>query len=286
MACNPCAVEAVLEFHNWVFGTYLPQRYPLLFTACHDSGVNETRRPRFVKNNITAETIAVVQHDPDVALKSLNANIDTDFVFLLPSSRADDGQPIYHEEAFIATFPNGFSFRDKLSLPLAAIHKPVPGYASKLERSMDRYFAKLAVGTVVTRANWSITTHSRLFAETGNHFYKEDEALEGSQDEAEVAARKLSYQRSVDLLRSEIKLEQCRLRCERQTLHRLPKSGAIVFGIKTYQYTLQDVKATGDGHALADAIDGLGCGNVPDMLYYKRGIVWGDKVADYLRSGA
>ena len=74
------------------------------------------------------------------------------------------------------------------------------------------------------------------------------------------------------------------LRCERQTLHRLPKSNAIVFAFKTYMDTLRDIKLEGLGDELADAVDGLKSGNVPAMEFYKRGPVWGEAVKDYLRS--
>ena len=48
--------------------------------------------------------------------------------------------------------------------------------------------------------------------------------------------------------------------------------------------SLRDVKLEGVGDELADAIDGLKSGNVPAMDIYKRGVVWGEAVKDYLRS--
>ncbi|KAL8727754.1 MAG: hypothetical protein Q9181_005591, partial [Wetmoreana brouardii] len=74
------------------------------------------------------------------------------------------------------------------------------------------------------------------------------------------------------------------LRCERQTLHRLPSSKAIVFAFKTYMDTLRDIKLEGLGDDLADAVDGLKSGNVPGINVYKRGPVWGKAVKEYLRS--
>jgi hypothetical protein len=43
--------------------------------------------------------------------------------------------------------------RKKINLTLANIHTPVPGYAAKLEKSMDRFFATLPVGKIVKRIN-------------------------------------------------------------------------------------------------------------------------------------
>ena len=74
------------------------------------------------------------------------------------------------------------------------------------------------------------------------------------------------------------------LRSERQTLHRLPESKAIVFAFHTYLYPIREIKEEGSGEELATAIDGLKQGSVPGMHFYKRGAVWGKAVKNYLRS--
>jgi Protein of unknown function (DUF3445) len=74
------------------------------------------------------------------------------------------------------------------------------------------------------------------------------------------------------------------VRCERQTLHRLPKSRALVFAFKTYMYPISEIKEEGLGEELAEAIDGLKDGSVPEMHFYKRGVEWGNAVKEYLRS--
>jgi hypothetical protein len=67
-------------------------------------------------------------------------------------------------------------------------------------------------------------------------------------------------------------------------LHRLPKTKALVFSFKTYLYPLRDIKEERLGEDLAQAIDGLKEGSVPEMHFYKRGVVWGEAVKAYLRS--
>jgi hypothetical protein len=74
------------------------------------------------------------------------------------------------------------------------------------------------------------------------------------------------------------------LRCERQTLHRLPNSGAIVFAFHTYLYPIQDIKDEGSGEDFAQAIDGLENGSVREMFTYKNGDKWADAVREFLRS--
>jgi len=113
--------------------------------------------------------------------------------------------------------------------------------------------------------NWSITTLPDLYAAgpDTNHAHEGDDVSE---------------------LAGDIDPEKTFLRCERQTLHRLPKSKGIVFAFKTYLYPLRELKDEGLGEELASAIDGLKEGSVPKMHFYKKGVVWGEAVKRYLRS--
>ena len=153
---------------------------------------------------------------------------------------------------------------------------------------MDRFFARLECGKAVKRANWAITTNSLLFSEGGNHLYDTGTTTEHvGEDYGKEEARKqekLDMQAQIDAQKATVAIENCRLRSERQTLFRLPRSRAVVFSFKTYQYLLEDMKREGYGEDLAKAIEGLSLGNVPEFQYYKRGVVWGDKVVEFLRS--
>jgi hypothetical protein len=286
VACNHVANDAVIELYTWLTAVYLPQRFPAWFDLTQAS---DAKSAKALRNKVTNESLPVYPSSPMKALHALTSHIDTDFLVLLPRHVSSPGNTsnsshIYHLEAFTTCFPSGFHTPSKLSLPLAAIHAPVPGYAVKLERSMDRYFAQLPVGKIVRRANWSVTTTRELFCLSGTHgavgpeipipnlneHASQDLSAEGTEEQAE--------------LDQDVDLENTVLRCERQTLHRLPESKALVFAFKTYQYELQDLKDEGSGEALANAIEGLEKGNVPEMRQYKRGNVWGRKVVEYLRT--
>lgn len=72
----------------------------------------------------------------------------------------------------------------------------------------------------------------------------------------------------------------CRLRVERQVLWKLPESGAAVFMVKTYLYTLDAVKSEGLGEELARGIEGMR----EEVGKYKNRCFWGKEVVEYLRS--
>ncbi|KAL1957912.1 hypothetical protein VTO42DRAFT_5304 [Malbranchea cinnamomea] len=130
---------------------------------------------------------------------------------------------------------------------------------------MDRFFEKLEVGKFVKRANWSITTGAPLFSPFGLLHGSEGENLE-------------------PLKLEDLDVDNTHLRCERQTLYRLPQSGALVFSFHTYRYPIREIKEEGSGEELAVAIDGIANGSLPRMAKYKRMPSWGEAVKAYLRS--
>jgi hypothetical protein len=270
LACNPKAVPAVLELYAWLTNTYLPLRFPTIFTL--------TSPPSHLLNSVTNELLPPVlpptTAGAENALEILARNVDDEFLVLLKSAKPDD-EGKHRLEAFINCFPSGFNTRSKLNMLLSDIHTPVPGYKDKLEKSMDRFFAALPVGKIVKRANWSISTDGELFCLAGNHM-TEAEA-------SSIAAKENEKEEQAEQKEEAIDLSKTFVRCERQTLHRLPKTGAVVFAFKTYMYPLHEIRDEGSGEVLAEAIDGLGLGGVPGMTIYKRQVIWGERVKAYLR---
>lgn len=138
---TPTAKPAIDELYAWLVASYLPTRYPTMFSVVP---------PRGLLNRATSQSLPLQPpQDPARALEILGENLDEDFLVLLPSEDGDG----YVLEGYVACFPAGFNPREKLGLKLRDIHAPVPGYKQKLELSMDRFFDKLDVGRVVKRAN-------------------------------------------------------------------------------------------------------------------------------------
>ncbi|KAJ5543818.1 hypothetical protein N7494_005097 [Penicillium frequentans] len=251
---DPRTRIAVSELYSFIFGTYLPTRYPDIFEVYQST---ETKCEIF-ESHITGQKwpTSLSASTPTIrALEILAQTVDEDFLILLPEPEpaAPSGQPKYILQGYANCYPAGFNTREKLGLRLADIHSPVPGYMEKLERSMDRFFARIEPGRFVKRVSWSITSEAELFAAFGSIH---GPAFPGNVDQRIMKPENL-------------KLDQTLLRCERQTLHRLPKSKAVVFGFHTYTYPVRQIKDEGLGRDLAIAIDGLKKGNSPAMFEYK-----------------
>ena len=136
----------------------------------------------------------------------------------------------YRLEAASLCFPSHWRLHDKLGRSLAAIHAPVPHYAEELERKVDTFFDRLRSDRPVQRRNWSIHNHDELFVpgpfESPGSFAPDADGV-----------------------------GQVWLRSERQTLLRLPRTGAVLFTIKTQHCPIVAVTARPDiAASLADVL--------------------------------
>ncbi|PKY05821.1 hypothetical protein P168DRAFT_326131 [Aspergillus campestris IBT 28561] len=274
---------AIYELYEFVLGVYLPSRYPTMFRLTTTRDSDFKGNVPVLESKVTGKQIPIElpPHSPETsrkALETLGTWVDEDFIILLPektvpSDDADGEDEKYVLHAYTVHFPAGFDLSKKLGRRLAEIHTPVPGYAEKLEKSMDRFFARLEVGKFVQRVNWSVTLDTPLFAAFGMTHGRKDA---GDEERKKVVDEEIKV--------GELDVDTTLLRCERQTLHRLPHTKALVFAVHTYTYPLQMIKDEGLGEEMASAIDGLKEGSAPQIHWYKRGPVWGEAVKEFLRS--
>lgn len=123
-------------------------------------------------------------------------------------------------------FPSHWRLADKIGGSAAAIHAPVPHYASELSTRVDRFLARIPDGRIALRRNWGVHDHDALFAPS--HPTPAPGVTAGSAG------------------------ERLWLRSERQTLRRLPRSGAVLFTIRVQQAPLAVMGARPDlAHAMA-----------------------------------
>jgi hypothetical protein len=137
--------------------------------------------------------------------------------------------------AAVLCFPSRWRLNEKLGKPLTSVHGPVPHYAERLAAPVDRFMARVKVGHIASRLNWSVLDDPALYQPTGKW--------------REATNARITPENAGDSLY---------LRVERQTLRRLPQSGAILFGIRVHSYQLARA-ITRPEHAarLADAVRAL-----------------------------
>ncbi|KAE8136769.1 hypothetical protein BDV38DRAFT_283707 [Aspergillus pseudotamarii] len=241
---------AIEELYEEIMIKYLPQRFPTMFKI----------RGNLVDNLATGSSypFTTAGLTPADMLRYLSANVEEDFYFMCPDP---DGQ--FRLRGYIACFPGGFLSPARVGESVREIHQPVPGYDKKLGASVDRYFSRMEPGQFIGRMNWSLQVDGAdLFRTDGNNFYPETDQL--------VTDEKYNPP-----------LTECYLRVEHQTLTALPKSRAIIFTVRSYMTRLDEVRAKGEGNALADAIESMPQG----LGEYKMRQYWGGKVLPWLRGG-
>jgi hypothetical protein len=136
---------------------------------------------------------------------------------LILSGEVGSGMPLVAGQL---CFPNAWCLDDKMGKSFLGIHDNVPLFMEYLGRSSSLLLERLKLGRPVWRVNWSIKATSRL-----NH----------------IPRFSFEEQQAYQYFTSENIGERCFLRVERQTLSRLPRTGAVLFTIHTYQAPMAEV---------------------------------------------
>lgn len=113
----------------------------------------------------------------------------------------------WHFDGGAVCFPSVWRMRDRIGQPTLALHERVPHYDTLTDR-VDRFFDRLQPGRVVWRRNWSFKPYPHLHVAT-------------SKTELPAGGHRVAGDGAPYWLRT-----------ERQTLRKLPLSGAIVFVIR------------------------------------------------------
>jgi len=154
-------------------------------------------------------------------------------------------------------FPSRWRLLGKIGKPLEAVHGPVPLYKDRLERPVNRFMQHLKPNHIVSRLNWSLLDDPALFQPGGK--WRTDSSTDIT---AENAASRIV------------------LRVERQTLRRLPMSGAVLFGIRVHVYPLERVIDRPErAGALAEAVQAL----PTEVQHYKSLLPFKEALLAWLR---
>ncbi|MGR3452653.1 heme-dependent oxidative N-demethylase family protein [Pseudooceanicola sp.] len=142
-------------------------------------------------------TVALDRDDP---LGTLGLLVQEDLCLLEKPEGAEE----HVLTGAVLCFPSAWTLSQKIGRPLMRIHKPVEEYDEGIGRRVQRLFDGVQVGRPLWRFNWLPTDDTSLFRP------------------------KLEF---ADKIR---KPGMEYLRSERQTILRLPRTRAVVFGIHTY----------------------------------------------------
>jgi hypothetical protein len=243
----PEAYPAALELLEALVD-YLPHRYPSLFQ----------RTAVGVDNLWSGESFNIVRRplieDPIVMCARL---VQDDLALMIEKP---DGQ--YYLLSGAVLLAGFWRLEDKFGMPLSEIHTSgdVPQFREKLEGGMRKFFTRLGCEELYAR---------------NNYFLQVDDSLPwswsiGAEDSPEVAWQTAEKNKAI---------EHHWFRSERQTLRRLPKTGAVCFTVRTYFHPVTDI-AQEDyvPGRLASAVRSWG----PDVSHYKGKDRYGDVLLEYL----
>lgn len=185
--------------------------------------------------------VALVDEPPVLTVGRL---VQEDFCIL------EKGEDEYVLTSAILCFPSRWSLAEKIGHPLTTIHGPVPEYTDDLAKRVNRVFEGVKVDLPLWRANWTIHDHAELHQPSGD-WRKE----EGG--------------------------DTLYMRVERQTFVRLPKSQAVVFGIRTFIDPLDQLTR----EQVLPLLDFVSA-HTPDEIDYRGGDALHDKVVKQLKEMA
>ncbi|RDB20502.1 hypothetical protein Hypma_012433 [Hypsizygus marmoreus] len=263
---------------------YLPRRYPKVFeviryprdTVTPHSGWDGLPQIKTIKVLPLGTSYDIprdIYDGENAAVKALEIAsllIQEDLALMI---EGQDGQ--YYFQAGAILIPGTWRIQDKIGMPLEQIHITgnVPRYKEKLHTGMARFFKRMPVDKPVARNNY-LFQPVPLKDDVDPNELGWAESIHGP-EATFPNTRKKAMENPTPTPSSIF------LRVERQTLRRLPRSGAVVFTIRTYQTSVEKLgREPGVVRRLASALRGWG----DDVGEYKakwRG-GWWDVLLDYL----
>ncbi|KAL8287849.1 hypothetical protein RB597_000063 [Gaeumannomyces tritici] len=211
LACREL-MEMVIQF--------LCKRYPKYFHL-EPATDSHNRAATLVNNLLGTRTVLSPQHQHP--LRVLAANVPEDFALMLRSER--DGQ--YYLRAAVVCSSVGWDIASKRGLGLDAIHAPVPHYAARMAPSMRRYFSRMPTDRPIQRCSWGLVDSEPLFSSPHTAAAA---AAEGESNKSGGWRR--SAFSDAEIAAGRVGVDDVCLRCDWQTLRRLPLSGAVCFNFK------------------------------------------------------
>jgi hypothetical protein len=241
---EPGSLQAQQELLE-LFVSYLPKRYPDFYTYDSDLKTMTVHTPVFTK------TFRLDDWMETRPLELCERIVQEDLILMRPAPAEQSSVATTEQSYFMAAASVVFSFMElpeKLGKPAEFIHAPVPGFEKHIRKTLNRTFNNLKPEIPMWRNNWGI-------APAGSSI---DEPLYGS---TSAHARRSFTNVSVEEVKQKV------LKVEYQTIRRLPRTGYLLFTVKTMADVVQSLEncpSTAAG-CLAASIRGMS----PAMRKYK-----------------
>ncbi|KAJ5091196.1 hypothetical protein NUU61_006066 [Penicillium alfredii] len=247
LQCLPESLDACREALDEV-AEFLCRRFPCMFERAGDDGLP------FIENRMTGERFALGTRDPQEELTAaLEAAVRLTMEDLSILLMNEDGE--YYLAASASLFPTGWTVEERIGWTISRLHDPVPLWHQHVANSVSKFLARLTPTSPMERSNYFIEIkrpNENLF----EILYRPNTLCEKDLDNPSP--------------------QEIIIRRERQTFRRLPRTGAIVFGVKTYLTPLDELPMQ-ELENLAKEMKSW-----PDYVgEYKGRNVWGRKVLEY-----
>ncbi|KAF8150626.1 hypothetical protein B0H34DRAFT_784890 [Crassisporium funariophilum] len=172
---------------------FLCIRYPCQFSF--------NNRTRVFHNAILGADYDLKKISP---LTFLLENVPDDFMIMMEDAKTG----FYVLKGGSTCTGMGWNMAGKIGKNLQEIHLPAPDYKEKMLMSMDRFFSKLTSDQPIQRASWQLEIGKPLYLQPDDPLFPP------------------RFKQLEDL-----SLDDIYLRVDRQSLLRLPRSRAIIFGV-------------------------------------------------------
>ncbi|CAL5220722.1 g2779 [Coccomyxa viridis] len=181
---------------------------------------------------------------------------------------ADDGALRFVSGAVL--FPQRWSLAEKLGMDMRRIHEPVPLFNKEILKPVNAFMNRITPNKPFWRANWTISDNPELFQPVGEEFIMQANSGQFINDKLWGQTEPVTAENAGKRLQT---------RCERETLSRFPRTGAILFTIRTHMRKLQEFEGRPDkAKELAHALR-----NLPQELKnYKTIAAFQDQALEYL----
>lgn len=206
---HPDAFDAAIELLDELV-QYLPARYPSMFE----------RTPVGIRNKWSGESFNILERPLKEDPMAICARLVQDDLALM--IERPDGQ--YYLLAGAILLAGFWRISDKFGMSLPEIHTSgnVPHFREKLQTGMTKFFKRLKCETIYCR---------------NNYFIQVDDSLPWSHSIGDEDSPAVSWSTA----QKDKAIENHFFRSERQSLRRLPKTGAVCFTIRTYFHPVTDI---------------------------------------------